>query len=100
MVLMQGTTLQSEPYLVSQDTPFVLAVTFTGGANSKAELNGTVVAGPGNAGANTLGSIRLFANGAAANLSNAAIGDVIIAQDVTPEQHTDVVAWLREKWGL
>ena len=100
VAIMQGTKVQSDPYLVTANTPFLLAVTYTGGATTQAELNGTVVVGPTDAGSNTPGAIRLFANGAGAALSDAVIGDVIIARGVTPEQHADTVAWLQEKWGL
>ena len=100
VALTQGTSVQSEPYLVTQDQTFLLTVTFSGGASTQAELNGTVVVGPADAGSNTPGKLRLFANPGGANISAANIGDVIIAKNVTPEQHEDISEWLRIKWGL
>ena len=100
VALTQGTNVQSEPYLVTQGQTFLLAVTFTGGTSTQAELDGSVVVGPANAGSNTPGKLRLFANPGGSNLASANIGDVIVAKSVTPEQHADISEWLRTKWGM
>ena len=80
--------------------PHLIAGVFSGDGQSRGEIDGTVVLGPADVGTATPSAIRLGGSFQDINGVFGSIGEVIIARDVSPEDHQQVTDYLMQKWGI